>query len=260
MDQTTGTIENLFKECGYSFQDLNINTSVDVSETGIEILSYNHKDQTVEFKQVLSLIRKNDTQYIEVYDRHSKQLLLRGTENHLLFDPINDMYLPLAKANYALDVNGNVIQVYTERTHNYGPVLDLEIADNACYFSNGLLSHNTTPGGNALKFYASQRVDVRRKGGVKEGDELVANETRVKIVKNKVAKPFKEAEFVIRYGQGIDYLDDVMNLSLKRGVVEMKGAGHYRYQGEPLCHGKPNLLKKLEEDEAFRNEIIQQVI
>ena len=105
-------------------------------------------------------------------------------------------------------------------------------------------SPETTTGGNALKFYASVRLDIRRTGAVKDGDEIVGNETRVKVVKNKVAPPFKQAEFQILYGKGIYRMGEVIDLGVKQGLVDKAGAW-YAYNGNKIGQGKANAAKFL---------------
>lgn len=98
----------------------------------------------------------------------------------------------------------------------------------------------TTTGGNALKFYASVRLDIRRIGAIKKGDEIIGNETRVKVVKNKMAPPFKQAEFEILYGEGISRQGELIELGVRQGVVEKAGAW-YSYAGERIGQGKDNV-------------------
>ncbi|MBD1581700.1 recombinase RecA [Pseudoalteromonas sp. S16_S37] len=112
----------------------------------------------------------------------------------------------------------------------------------------------TTTGGNALKFYASVRIDIRRIGSVKEGEEVVGNETRVKIVKNKVAPPFKQAEFIIMYGEGISKHGELIDLGVKHKLVEKSGAW-YSYNGSKVGQGKSNSIKFLKENPEIANEI-----
>lgn len=112
----------------------------------------------------------------------------------------------------------------------------------------------TTTGGNALKFYSSVRLDIRRTGAVKLGDEVVGNETRVKVVKNKVAPPFKQAEFQILYGEGIYHMGEVIDLGVKCGLVDKSGAW-YAYQGDKIGQGKANAAKFLQENPAIAETI-----
>ncbi len=115
-------------------------------------------------------------------------------------------------------------------------------------------SPETTTGGNALKFYASVRLDIRRIGSVKSGDEIVGNETRVKVVKNKVSPPFKQAEFQILFGSGIYRMGEVVDLGVKQNLVEKSGAW-YAYKGDKIGQGKANAARFLEENPAIANEI-----
>jgi len=119
-------------------------------------------------------------------------------------------------------------------------------------------SPETTTGGNALKFYASVRLDIRRTGAVKEGDEVVGSETRVKIVKNKVSPPFRQAEFQILYGKGIYRNGEIIDLGVSQGLVEKSGAW-YAYQGNKIGQGKANAAKYLHENPAIGAEIEKQI-
>lgn len=119
-------------------------------------------------------------------------------------------------------------------------------------------SPETTTGGNALKFYASVRLDIRRTGAVKQGDEIIGNETRVKIVKNKVAPPFKQAEFQIMYGKGIYRLGEILELGVQQGIVDKSGAW-YAYKGNKIGQGKANAAQYLGDNPEMANEIEQLV-
>ncbi len=112
----------------------------------------------------------------------------------------------------------------------------------------------TTTGGNALKFYSSVRLDIRRTGSVKQGDEVIGNETRVKVVKNKVSPPFKQAEFQILYGQGIYHMGEVIDLGVKQKLVEKAGAW-YSYKGTKIGQGKANAAQYLQDNPAVAEEI-----
>ncbi|MDO6671918.1 recombinase RecA [Cobetia amphilecti] len=119
-------------------------------------------------------------------------------------------------------------------------------------------SPETTTGGNALKFYSSVRLDIRRTGSVKSGDEVTGNETRVKVVKNKVAPPFRQAEFQILYGKGIYHAGEVIDLGVQCGLVGKSGAW-YSYQGSKIGQGKANSAQYLEDNPAIMEEIETQI-
>jgi recombination protein RecA len=112
----------------------------------------------------------------------------------------------------------------------------------------------TTTGGNALKFYSSVRLDIRRTGAIKRGDEVVGSETRVKIIKNKVAPPFKQAEFDILYGEGISREGEIIELGVNLKFVEKAGSW-YSYNGEKIGQGKDNARQFLKENPDIANEI-----
>jgi recombination protein RecA len=112
----------------------------------------------------------------------------------------------------------------------------------------------TTTGGNALKFYASQRLDIRRIAAIKEGDQVVGNRTRVKVVKNKIAPPFKEAEFDIIYGLGISKEGEIVDLGVTLGVIEKSGAW-YSFDGERIGQGRENVKRFLGEHTEIRDRI-----
>ncbi len=119
-------------------------------------------------------------------------------------------------------------------------------------------SPETTTGGNALKFYSSVRLDIRRIGAVKEGDEVVGNETRVKVVKNKVSPPFRQAEFQIMYGSGIYHMGEVIDWGVKLNLIDKSGAW-YAYKGDKIGQGKANASRFLEENSAVAKEIEDQI-
>jgi len=115
-------------------------------------------------------------------------------------------------------------------------------------------SPETTTGGKALKFYASLRLDIRRIGAIKDGERVVGNRTRVKVVKNKCAPPFRECEFDIMYGEGISRAGDLIDLAVNHNVVEKSGAW-FSYSGERLGQGRENVKNLLKEDEALLTRI-----
>ena len=116
----------------------------------------------------------------------------------------------------------------------------------------------TTTGGNALKFYSSVRLDIRRIGAVKVGEEVVGNETRVKVVKNKVSPPFKQAEFQIMYGEGINTEGEILELGQKLELVEKSGSW-YSHNGEKIGQGKVNASKFLRENTKIRDSLVKEI-
>lgn len=139
---------------------------------------------------------------------------------------------------------------------------NIKKSNSLCIFINqirmkiGVMFGNpeTTTGGNALKFYSSVRLDIRRTGAVKEGDEVVGNETRVKVVKNKVAPPFKEANFQIMYGAGISKHGELIDLGVKYKLVDKAGAW-YSYNGDKIGQGKANSMKFLQDNPEISDDI-----
>jgi recombination protein RecA len=138
---------------------------------------------------------------------------------------------------------------------------DIEVEGSHNYFVDGVMVHNspeTTTGGKALKFYASVRLDVRRIETLKDGTDAVGNRTRVKVVKNKCAPPFKSAEFDILYGFGISREGSLIDLGVEQGIVRKSGAW-YTYEGDQLGQGKENARNFLRENEDMANEIEKRI-
>jgi len=147
-------------------------------------------------------------------------------------------------------------QALRKLTSNIKRTNTLVIFINQIRMKIGVLFGNpeTTTGGNALKFYASVRIDIRRIGSIKRGDEVIGSETRVKIVKNKVAPPFRSAEFDILYGEGISREGEILELGVVHGVLEKSGAW-YIYKDDRLGQGKDNAREFLKENPALAREI-----
>jgi recombination protein RecA len=138
---------------------------------------------------------------------------------------------------------------------------DIEVEGSHNYFVDGVLVHNspeTTTGGKALKFYASVRLDIRRIEALKDGAEVVGNRTRVKVVKNKMAPPFKQAEFDIIYGRGISREGSLIDVGVEQGLVRKAGAW-YTYDGEQLGQGKENVRTFLRENPDIADEIEKRI-
>jgi recombination protein RecA len=143
-------------------------------------------------------------------------------------------------------------------THRF----DIEVEGTHSYLADGVVVHNspeTTPGGRALKFYSSVRLDVRRIESLKDGTDAIGNRVRVKVVKNKVAPPFRQAEFDIMYGQGISKEGSVLDIAVEQNIVRKAGAW-YTYDGEQLGQGRENAKKFLAEHDDVMNEIQKKVV
>jgi recombination protein RecA len=139
---------------------------------------------------------------------------------------------------------------------------DIEVEGKHNYFVDGVMVHNspeTTTGGKALKFYASVRIDVRRIETLKDGGDAVGNRTRAKIVKNKVAPPFKQAEFDIVYGVGISREGSLIDVGVEQGIVRKSGAW-YTYEGDQLGQGKENARSFLRDNPDLANEIEKRIL
>lgn len=139
---------------------------------------------------------------------------------------------------------------------------DIEVEGNHCYFVDGVMVHNspeTTSGGRALKFYASVRLDVRRIESLKDGGDVVGNRTRVKVVKNKVASPFKQAEFDIMYGKGVSREGSLIDVGVEQGIVRKSGAW-YTYDGDQLGQGKENVRTFLKDNPDVASEIEKKIL
>ncbi|WP_416598683.1 hypothetical protein [Nocardiopsis sp. LOL_012] len=138
---------------------------------------------------------------------------------------------------------------------------DIEVEGSHNYFADGVMVHNspeTTTGGKALKFYASVRLDVRRIETLKDGTDAVGNRTRVKVVKNKIAPPFKQAEFDILYGMGVSREGSLIDLGVEHGIVRKSGAW-YTYEGTQLGQGKENARRFMLENVDVANEVEKKI-
>src|SRR5690606_33775981 len=139
---------------------------------------------------------------------------------------------------------------------------DIEVEGNHNYFVDGVMVHNspeTTTGGRALKFYASVRLDVRRIESLKDGMEVVGNRTRVKVVKNKLGAPFKQAEFDIMYGRGISREGSLIDVGVEQGIIGKSGAWD-TYDGDQLGQGKENARNFLRENPDVAAEIEKKIL
>ena len=273
--KNTVSMEKLFIQLGYKYQDMKINEPIDVSNQNIRIKSFDHKTNKVEYNKILKIVRKEDSSVLNVM--HNNKFLFKGTLNHRVYNAFNNEYISLKEASEKLLLNkGNTpsfrLDLFSSKkvvlkncevlleNDTLNPIIDLEVEDNSNYFSNGVLSHNTTPGGNALKYYASQRVDMRRISVVKDGTNSIASQTKVKVIKNKVGPPFKEAIVNIVYGTGIDFDLEVVSLALEKNVLTKKGAWYSYKDQSNIAQGEQQMKVYLQNNPDLKQEIIVQIL
>src|SRR5207253_3283441 len=156
-----------------------------------------------------------------------------------------------------------IVEIRPKVMNSTGPTprYDIEVEGSHNYFVDGVMVHNspeTTPGGRALKFYSSVRLDIRRIESIKDGVEVVGNRTRVKVVKNKCAPPFKQAEFDIMYGKGISREGTLLDVAVDLGLVKKSGAW-YTYEGEQLGQGRENAKAFLGENLELMIQVPERV-
>ena len=159
-------------------------------------------------------------------------------------------------------VPARVIDVHVKPRTRSMNRFDIEVEGNHNYFVDGVMVHNspeTTTGGRALKFYSSVRLDVRRIESLKDGTDVVGNRTRVKVVKNKVAAPFKQAEFDIMYGKGISREGSLIDVGVEQSIIRKSGAW-YTYDGDQLGQGKEKAREFLKENPDVAAEIEKKIL
>jgi recombination protein RecA len=151
-------------------------------------------------------------------------------------------------------------QALRKLTGTIGKTMTTVIFINQIRMKIGVVFGNpeTTTGGNALKFYASVRLDIRRIGSIKDGQEVIGNRTRVRVVKNKIAPPFKEAEFDILYGQGISREGDLLDIGVDTGMVDKSGSW-YSFRGERIGQGRMNVIQFLRDNPDIYDVLLEEV-
>jgi recombination protein RecA len=170
---------------------------------------------------------------------------------------VEPVFTPMRYELMAMPVTDIHKKPRTRSMHRF----DIEVEGSHNYFVDGVVVHNSpevTPGGRALKFYASVRLDIRRIESIKDGTEVVGNRTRVKVVKNKCAAPFRQAEFDIMYGQGISREGSVLDVAVELGFVKKAGAW-FTYEGEQMGQGRENVKMFLRENPQTMAEIDERV-
>src|SRR6266508_1562215 len=172
---------------------------------------------------------------------------------------VNGMTLEMRR--YRRSVPARISKIYVKPPTRSMNRFDLEIEGNHSYMVDGVIVHNspeTTTGGRALKFYSSMRLDIRRLTQIKDGENVIGNRTKVKVVKNKVAPPFREAEFDIVYGEGISRLGELIDIGVENKIVDKAGAW-FSYKGERLGQGRDNAKNTLRDNPAMRDKIEAEV-
>jgi hypothetical protein len=253
--QNVTSMESLFKEIGYDWKNMKINEYVDVENLKFKILSLNHKTKNQEFSLIKKIIRKKDsTAYIVRTDANnfecSKDHKIAIKYNLLLED---FLYLEVNLINkkipfYVLE-NNQWVKATIEKTNKKIPILDFELDNDHNYFSNNILSHNTiygnpetTPGGLALKYYSSIRMEVRKSEWIEEGTGVEKKKVgfiaNVKTVKNKVGIPFKKREMKIIFGKGLQVEDEFVDFALESNLVFLWGRKTWSRKRFSYCNFK----------------------
>ena len=253
-------MDTLFQQLGFNYKALEEFKVIDVRDKKIKIKSFNHESGQIEFKKILSIVNKGKTILYEVRTPDNA-LFLKGSGSHRIWDPIDQIYFQLKDRSSAhiLNNKNDILSVVIIKTSNIDYVIDLEVEGNQNYFSNAILSHNTTTGGNALKFYASQRLDIRREGSNKEDDEVISNKTKVKVIKNKMAPPFKETHFNILFGNGIDKISEIFDLAIENEIIEKSGSW-FKYNGENIGQGEATAKEWMISTSEIQEKITSAVI
>ena len=252
------SMEKLFLIAGYKYQDLAENSWIDVSNKNIQILCFDHYFNKQTRAKILKLVRKENSQVFELRDLDGN-LLLQATTWHKVFDPTTYSYVALGSIKktdtiHLLDKKNRIVSAKVFATNKTSPILDMEVEDKHNYYSNDILSHNTVSGGNALRFYASQRLDIRKIDNIKTSDEQIGIRSRVKVVKNKVGAPFRIAEFNIMFGTGIDWAMDLLDSAVQAELINKSGAW-FSYKGNNIGQGSSNTAQAIRDNEELANEL-----
>lgn len=237
-----------------------------------EVLSFNGNTNRIEPRKIINWfdngIADHFLQITLTNNETSAVRTLTVTPNHTIFTPEGEVCASeLAPGDIVLatsDLQTTTHETVLSSTSVVLPNMrkfDLEVEGNHSYLVDGIIVHNspeTTTGGNALKFYASVRLDIRRTGAIKKGEEVIGNETKVKVVKNKVAPPFKEAHFEILYGKGINTTAEAVDLGVELKLLEKSGSW-YAYNGSKIAQGKEKACEYFNDNPELRNELIEKV-
>lgn len=257
------TMENIFLKAGLNWNLMEKNVPYDVNDKNIMVKSFNHKENKNEFKKILNLIRKDDA-YIYHLLTKSGDVILKCSGGHRIWDEKAKKYFSIneIESGVAMNSAGEKVEFFVKETDEVLPIVDMEVEDNSNYFTNGLLSHNTTSGGKALQFYASIRLKLSKVGVIEEGSgddkEKTSVRTRVEAVKNKTFPPFRKAEYVVVFGKGIDNEAGILDTAIENDIVLKKG-GWYAYNGANVAQGLVNLKQYLADNPSVFAEIKEKV-
>lgn len=243
------TMENLFLRVGLDYKNMDKDVTYDVSDKNIKVKSFNHKTGKNEYRKILSLVRKDDAIMHNLVSKDGS-VLLKCSGAHRIFDKDKKEYFPVEQieSGVLLSNSGKDIPFFVKKTNEIVPIVDMEVEGNSNYFTNGILSHNTTSGGKALQFYASIRLKVSKIGIVEEGSgdnkEKTSIRTKFETVKNKTFPPFRVGETEIVFGKGINNEAGVLEEMIESGVIQKKG-GWYAIDGTNVAQGIVNLKQYL---------------
>jgi len=229
----------------------------------VDVLSYDPVTGHVEPRRVVNWFDNGETDsfiHFEVAGDHQ----FAATENHLIFTPGGEVKAgDLQIGDDVLVVAGSAVAARTiigrtrQAPSGCNRRFDLEVEGHHTYVVDGIVVHNspeTTTGGRALKFYASVRLDIRRQDAIKQGTESIGVRTKVKVVKNKLAPPFREAEFDVLYGEGISKSGTILDAGVEQGIIEKSGTW-YTYKTERIGQGRDNARKWLQENPVVLSDL-----
>lgn len=218
-------LEEVFSKAGINWKEMKENETIDISDKNFKLKSFNHKTGEVEYKRILSLVRKEDSETYELVSSKTGENLFRGTNAHRIYVlGQEERYFSFKELEdkesfLCLTSEGSTISCFIRKTNEKEPILDVEIEDNENYFANNILSHNTTPGGNALKFYASVRLEVKRIEWILEGKETVGLLIQMVCTKNKTAPPRKKYEVTMTFDKGFDAHLEWIDFAIDLGTI-----------------------------------------
>jgi hypothetical protein len=255
---------------GVDYKTMAINSFVDVSEKDIKILSYNKFSNVNEYMRINKIIRKEDslayiiTQGVNTFKcsaNHRLAIKFDLTSVDFTFIEVCDLY-KIKNKYYSLNSNNNWEEISIIKTKEKIPILDIEVDNTHCYYTNNILSHNSygnpedTQGGNALKFWSSIRAEVRRGDVIGDKEDPTGFVTKIKLVKNKVGPPFRRIETELFIGPekyGIDTVAEIVDLAVVNGIIRKAGAW-FSYNDE-RWQGRESVVNAVKSNETFYNEI-----